>query len=77
MAANVLLVRPNPANTECIIAAPRPLLGAWYLLDAGGRNVASGRFNGCTVCTLDLDDLEAGNYQLRTEAQVLRIAVVR
>lgn len=72
-----LLARPNPANTECIIAAPRTLLGPWYLMDAAGRIVASGRFHGCTACALDLVGVEAGNYQLRTDERVLRIAVVR
>ena len=72
-----LLARPNPASSECSIAAPRPLQGPWYLMDAAGRHVASGRFTGCTACTLGRVDVEAGNYLLRIEGQALRIAVVR
>lgn len=73
----LLLVRPNPANTEITIAASVPLNGPWKLMDAAGREVHSGRFNGCTNCDLDLSTVEAGNYLLLVADRSVRIAVVR
>lgn len=72
-----LFVRPNPANTECTLVSSIPLQGNWQLLDAAGRNVASGSFNGCTNCTLDLAAIDPGNYLLRTTDRTVRVAVVR
>ena len=76
-AAPELLVRPNPANTECVIASSVPLNGPWKLMDAAGREVRNGRFNGCTNCDLDLSTVEAGNYLLLVADRAVRIAVVR
>lgn len=70
-------VRPNPANAECTIAASLPLEGPWRLMDAAGREVRSGQFNGCTNCAMDLTGVEAGNYMLSVAERSLRIAVVR
>lgn len=76
-AAPELFVRPNPANTETTIASSVPLNGPWKLMDAAGREVRRGRFNDCTSCTMDLSDVEAGNYLLTTVDRSVRIAVVR
>ena len=76
-AATALLVRPNPANTEVTIASTLPLNGPWMLMDAAGREVRNGRFNGSTNCTLDLSTVEVGNYLLMASDRLVRIAVVR
>lgn len=72
-----LWIAPNPANVECTITASVPLRGRWGLMDAVGREVRNGRFNGCTNCPVDLADVEAGNYLLTVADGTVRIAVVR
>lgn len=72
-----LLVRPNPANMEIMVASSTPLSGTWKLMDTAGREVDLGRFYGCTSCALDVSTMEAGNYLLTTMGRSVRIAVVR
>jgi hypothetical protein len=72
-AAPELLVRPNPASTEVTIASSLPLNGPWRLMDAAGREVRNGRFNGCTNFALDLSTVEAGNYLMEMQMDGERI----
>ncbi|MBP7407431.1 MAG: hypothetical protein KA941_01605 [Flavobacteriales bacterium] len=72
-----LFVRPNPANTECTITSSLPIQGPWTLTDMAGREVRQGRFNGCTQCSMELGEVEGGNYLLTVSDRSVRIAVVR
>ncbi|MBK9177415.1 MAG: T9SS type A sorting domain-containing protein [Flavobacteriales bacterium] len=70
---------PNPATDQCTVTFNEPLHGAWRLMDASGRLIQTGRFNGGHSATLSLVGLEPGNYFLLTEGITapFRIAVVR
>ncbi|HRD53481.1 MAG TPA: hypothetical protein PKY96_12615 [Flavobacteriales bacterium] len=73
-----LSISPNPAADQARIRSGSPLNGPWRLLDATGRAVLHGRFNGCTDCAIVLNEVETGAYTLLTEKAVpLRIVVKR
>lgn len=73
-----LSISPNPASDHACIRTASPLNGPWRLLDATGRTVLQGRFNGCTDCAIDLNEVETGAYTLLAEKAVpLRLVVKR
>ncbi len=73
-----LSVSPNPAADAARIRSDEALQGPWRLIDAAGRTILQGRFNGCTDCAMPLENLEAGSYTLLTgKAVPLRLVVKR
>jgi hypothetical protein len=75
-----LLVVPNPSNGSFVIEQSTGQGGRFEILDATGKRVLTGRFDGQRTA-VDMLDAEQGIYFLRmldrSAMPVLRIAITR
>lgn len=59
-----LIAHPNPATGAFQVVSDMPLNHGWRLLDTSGRQVRTGRFQGCQSCRIDVQGIAPGEYVL-------------
>jgi hypothetical protein len=73
---NSFTISPNPASNQLNVLSPSGINENYFLLDAQGRKVLTGKLTGTTT-SIDISKLAAGNYLVQVGENKLPVRIVK
>jgi hypothetical protein len=69
-------ISPNPAKDQLNVFSPSGINENYFLLDAQGRKVLTGKLTG-TTASIDISKLAAGNYLVQVGEEQMPVRIVK
>lgn len=73
---NSFTISPNPAKDQLNVLSPSGISENYFLLDAQGRKVLTGKLTGTTT-NIDISKLAAGNYLVQVGEEKMPVRIVK